>query len=191
MELRRAITERRSIRKFRPEPVPRSLIETILELAMWAPSGMNQQNWYFVVVRGEKLDRLREISKRAFDEHLAESLMKVFAHKPHVCEVTRGFFYTLGDASVVVLAYRGSTVEGEATDTQSVAAAIQNLLLAAHACGLGGCWMTGPLCLENEINELVGVEDLRLQAVVPIGHPEGHPPAPKRKEAKVKWIGFD
>jgi nitroreductase len=191
MDLERAIKERRSIRKFKPDPVPRSLLEKILDLAIWAPSGMNQQNWHFVVLKGEKLERLREMSRRAFDEHLARDLMQMFSDRPHVCEVTKEFFYTLGNASVVLLAYRGSTVEGEATDIQSVAAAIQNLLLAAHANGLGGCWMTGPTSLETEINTLVAVDDLRLQAVIPIGYPESRPPIPKRRGAKIKWIGFD
>ncbi|HXZ36796.1 MAG TPA: nitroreductase family protein, partial [Thermodesulfobacteriota bacterium] len=54
MELAEAIKGRRSIRKFKAQPVPREKLEKILELAMWAPSGMNRQDWYFVVVQGPK-----------------------------------------------------------------------------------------------------------------------------------------
>lgn len=191
MDLEQTIRERRSIRKFRTDPVPKRVIEEILDLAMWAPSGMNQQNWYFIVVRGDKLKKLLDISRRAFDQHTESDLSKVFSNKPQVIQVTKKFFYTFGNAPVVLLAYRTSTMEGELTDIQSVAAAIQNLLLAAHSKEIGGCWMTGPTYLEREINELVGVENMKLQAVIPIGYPDIHPPIPKRKPGKVRWIGFD
>lgn len=191
MDLEEAIKRRRSIRKFKPDPVPRRLIGEILDLAMWAPSGMNQQNWYFVVIKGDKLKRLADISRRAFDEHTKRNLLNVFRDKPQVIQATKNFFYTFGNAPLVLLVYRIPTVEGELTDIQSVAAAIQNLLLAAHAKGIGGCWMTGPAHLEKEINELVGVNQMKLQAVIPLGFPDVRPPTPKRKTGKVKWIGFD
>ena len=191
MELEEAIRGRRSIRKFRSDPVPRNVIEELLDLAMWAPSGMNQQNWYFVVVRGEALQRLAEISRRAFDEHTERSLLQVFMDKPEIMRATRRFFCTFGNAPMALLVYRIATVEGELTDIQSVAAAIQNFLLAAYARGIGACWMTGPTHFESEINELVGVEDMRLQALVPMGYPDAYPFIPKRKKGKVNWIGFE
>jgi nitroreductase len=191
MELEAAIRDRRSIRRFRMDPVPKELIEEILDLAFWAPSGMNQQNWHFVVVRGTRLRALRDISKRAFDEHVETSLTKVFTDRPQVVHATKRFFSTFGGAPVVILAYRTSTVEGESTDIQSVAAAIQNLLLAAHARGIGACWMTGPTHLEEDVNRVVGIDGMRLQAVIPMGYPDIRPPIPKRRDGKVKWIGFD
>jgi len=191
MDLETVIRSRRSIRKFKTNPVPKELIEEILDLAFWAPSGMNQQNWHFVVVRGAKLTTLRGISKRSFDEHVETNLSKVFTDKPKIVRATKRFFSTLGGAPVVILAYRMSTVEGESTDTQSVAAAIQNLLLAAHARGIGACWMTGPTHLAADIDRLVGIDDLRLQAVIPIGYSDVRPPIPTRKGGKVQWIGFD
>ena len=54
MELSEAIKGRRSVRRFRPDPVQRDVIERILELAQWAPSAMNRQDWRFIVVEGEK-----------------------------------------------------------------------------------------------------------------------------------------
>jgi len=72
----------------------------------------------------------------------------------------------------------------------SASALIQNLLLAAHARGLGTCWMTGPKYMEKEINELLGMTDKELVSVVPIGYPDQSPPAPPRKNKVVRWIGF-
>jgi len=188
VELYDAIKGRRSIRQFKAEPVPRELIEKILEMAMWAPSGMNQQNWYFVVVTGEKLNKLKEIAKEAFDNHIKYTLSKVFKGNEKVIEITRRFFYTLGDAPCVICVYRTHTPEGDLTDIQSVAAAIENLLLSAYAEGLGACWMTGPVHLRDKINELIGVKDKELQAVIPIGYPAHAPIAPKRKSDRIKWV---
>ena len=62
VDLHEAITERRSIRRFKPDPVPKEILERILEMAMWAPSGMNLQNWYFVVIGGKRKDALVDLS---------------------------------------------------------------------------------------------------------------------------------
>ncbi len=187
MELYDAIKGRRSIRKFKSDPVPKEVIEKILDIAMWAPSGMNQQNWYFVVVRGKQLNSLKEICKQAFDKHIKRTVSLVFKGNPKIVESTKHFFYTLGDAPVVICAYRTETPEGEFTDIQSIAAAIQNLLLASHAEGLGTCWMTGPVHLKDEINKLLNIEGKELQAVIPLGYPVFGPPAPKRRGEKIKW----
>lgn len=191
MELRDAIRQRRSIRNFKDTKIPREKIEELLGLAVWAPSGMNQQNWHFVVVTGASRDRLAEISRRSFTSHIEGSLQEVFKGKEAIIQASEEFFGTLGNAPVVICVYRTRTVEGELTDTQSVAAAIENLLLLLHEEGLGGCWMTGPVHLEGEINDLLGVEGMDLQALIPVGIPVAAPPTPKRKEGRIAWIGWD
>ena len=62
MDLYEAIKGRRSVRKFKSDPPPKKTIEKILEMATWAPSGMNLQNWYFVVIAGDRKDALVEIT---------------------------------------------------------------------------------------------------------------------------------
>ncbi len=171
--------------------IPREKIEELLDLAVWAPSGMNQQNWHFMVVTGALRDGLLEISKRAFTLHIEKSLQKVFKGKDAIIGASKHFFNTFGNAPVVICVYRTETVEGELTDIQSVAATIENLLLLLHEEGLGGCWMTGPVHLEDEINDLLGVEGMELQALIPVGIPETTPTTPKRKEGRIEWIGWD
>jgi len=191
VELRDTIVNRRSIRKFKDRQISKEKIEELLKLAMWAPSGMNRQNWYFVVVKGEKRKDLINVSQKAFDRFIAISLKKVFKDRKTVIKESERFFNTLGNAPAVICAYRTKTVEGELTDIQSVAAVIENLLLLLYEAGLGGCWMTGPVHLENAINELLGVKDMMLQALIPIGVPDISPISPKRKEGRLKWIGWD
>ncbi|MBA7595229.1 Bifunctional F420 biosynthesis protein FbiB [subsurface metagenome] len=191
MELKEAIKNRRSIRRFKATPIPKEKIEGLLNLAMWAPSGMNRQNWHFIIVKGEIKNKLIDISKKAFNEFISESLKEVFKDRETVIKESERFFYTLGSAQIVICVYRTSTVEGELTDIQSVAAAIENLLLLLCEEGLGGCWMTGPVHLENEINEILGVKSKKLQAIIPLGVPDIIPTSPKRKEGRIEWIGWD
>jgi nitroreductase len=189
MDLYEAIKGRRSIRKFRPDPIPREVLERILEMAIWAPSGMNLQNWYFVVMTGERKQGLVEIVSRGYP-YIEPVLKEVFAEKPEVLAFTSRFFKRLGGAPVLVFAYYEPTKERPETSVQTVAAAIQNLLLAAHADGLGACWMTGPVHVAKQINEFLGIHDKTLVAVIPMGYPDESPPAPKRKPNRVVYEGF-
>jgi len=182
---------RRSIRKFKPDAVPREIIEKILELATWAPSAMNQQNWKFIVITGDKVDALRKIASRAFTEHVRHDLEKVFGKYPQIIAATGKYFDTLGGSPVVICIYRKETVEGLIPDIQSVAAATQNLVLAAHYHGLGACWMTGILPLANEIDKVTGENELALQAIVTIGYPDMQSNAPPRKPGKIEWMGWE
>lgn len=189
MDLYEAIKDRRSIRRFKSDSVPQDVLEKIFDMALWAPSGMNLQNWFFLAVTGDQKDNLVEIVSKSF-EHIEPVLNEVFAEKPKVKEFTRKFFRRLGGAPVLVFAYYEPTRERPETSIQTVAAAIQNLLLAVHAEGLGACWMTGPVHVEKKINAFLGVKDRVLAAVIPLGYPDESPPAPKRRQNRVQFVGF-
>ncbi|MFZ3170921.1 MAG: nitroreductase family protein [Carboxydocellales bacterium] len=62
--------------------------------------------------------------------------------------------------------------------TQSTSALIENLVLLAHNAGLGTCWLNGPLYLQKEISQLLGIEDQEMVAAVTIGYPDQQPPEP-------------
>jgi nitroreductase len=189
MELAKAIKGRRSVRKFKSNPVPREVIEGLLDLAMWAPSGMNRQEWYFVVVQGEKIEEMKKIFGDAFQD-MKPRLEKVFADKPKIIEATKAFFETYGGAPVFIFAYCGKSPDGKSWDTNSTAVAVQNLQLAAYEAGLGSTWTDGILGKEAEINEALGIKEKKLLCVLPIGYPDESPRVPPRREGKVEWIGF-
>jgi nitroreductase len=188
MELAEAIKGRRSIRKFKAQSVPREKLEKILEMAIWAPSGMNRQDWYFVVVQGPKRGELLKIFGSAF-EIFRPRLEKVFADKPKIVEGMRLFFQTYGGAPVFILAYAGKG-SADQWDTNSTAVALENLMLAACAEGLGTVWTDGILVKEAEINALMGIEGRKLVAVLPVGYPDEIPRVPPRREGRVQWVGF-
>ncbi|GBE15984.1 5,6-dimethylbenzimidazole synthase [bacterium BMS3Abin14] len=188
MDFYGVIRNRRSCRIFTPDPVPRDVLERVVEAALWAPSGKNRQNWRIFVVTGGKREELVGIAERSFPL-LEPSLRKLYDEK--IVAFTRNFFKTLGGAPVLLVFYSQPTEEGLFVDTQSVSAAIENALLAATHEGLGACWMTNPVHLEDEVDEALGVEGMNLIAFVPMGYPGKEPPVPPRKEGRVSWIGFE
>ena len=190
MDLYEAIRERRSIRKFKKRAVTKDLLEKIFDTALWAPSGMNRQNWKFFVLAGERKEELISIAAHSF-EYLEPELQKRFADKPKIVEATRRFFKRLGGAPVVVCAYFEPANTEDVTSFQNVAAAIQNLLLVAYAEGLGSCWMTGPVTVAEEISRFLRVEDMTLVAVIPMGYPDDTPKIPPRRPDRVAYQGFE
>ena len=189
MGLAEVIKGRRSVRKFKPDPVPKEVIEGILDLAIWAPSGMNRQEWYFVVVQGEKVEEMKKIFADAFQD-MKPRLEKVFADKPKIIAATKEFFETYGRAPVFIFAYCGKGSDGKTWDTNSTAVAVQNLQLAVYEAGLGSTWTDGILGKEKEINEALGIKDKKLVCVLPVGYPDEVPRVPSRREGRVEWVGF-
>ncbi len=156
------IKQRRSIRSFLPAAVPRTLIEKVLQAAVYAPSAGNWQPWHFVVV--ENSGQRRALAKAAADQDFIAEAPVVIV----VCaEPARGE-QTYGDRA------------RELYCLQDTAAAIQNLLLAAHASELGTCWV-GDFD-EGAIAKLLQIgEPYRPVAVIPLGYPGETPNARWRR----------
>jgi nitroreductase len=170
MDIYELIRHRRSIRKYKPDPVPREVLERILEAATWAPSGKNTQNWRFFVLQGQYRDNYLQYSQKSWDT-IRPILEKRL--KPSLYQFTERFFYTLGDAPVLIFAYsKPDPEENNQTCMGSVYMAVQNLLLAAEAEGLGTCPMGSPLEVKEEVDRFLGVEgtDLELICGVTVGY---------------------
>jgi nitroreductase len=187
MELVQAIKERRSIRKFKPDPVPRELLQRVLLDAMWAPSGMNTQPWKFLVIEGQARENFVAVSNQAI-KHLDARLKEMFNDKMRT--FIHGYFRNLGGAPSVVVALTADHPQDVymLASLESTAAAIQNLCLLAHEAGLSTCWMTGQLWVEKEILEYLGIPGYRLAGIIPIGYPDQNPPVPPRKHEEIIWI---
>jgi len=188
------IKGRRSIRAFTADPVPRSVIEMVLVAAQWAPSGGNKQNWRFIVAETpeikEKMHQVvvsrvnaivqRIASPRAQKEYSSySSYYMFFAQAPAVIAVVKKPYDSLArrimERSGLAGDYHGSA------DVQGPAAAIQNMLLAAHALGYGTCWMTGPLVAKEELEEILSITAPdELIALVPLGAPAKVSAPPER-----------
>jgi nitroreductase len=190
MDLYEAIHKRRSHRHYRPEMPPKEALERVIDAALWAPSGMNTQCWDLTVMAGKVRDEFISLIN-----HSIEKLIPIM-QQTGVTEKSQkrvvAFFKDLGGAPVViaVTVWKWGDATGGA-NIQSGAALMQNLLLAAHAEGLGTCWMTAGSLVEDEVLEFLGKTDQQLLAITPIGYSTKEPPVPPRKPREVRWWGFD
>ncbi len=156
-ELLNFLISRRSIRKFRPDPVPDELILKILDVARYAPSARNSQPWVFIVVKDP------EIKKKLANVH-------VWA-KP------------LENAPVGIVVACNTEVSPESYQVDCANATMQ-IMLAAHALGLGTVWLQ-TLRNVSEIQGIVGLPKNYVPvAMLALGYPDERPSPKKRKELK-------
>lgn len=155
MEVIEAIKTRRSIRKYKVESVPEEAVTTILDCGRWAPSAGNRQPWKFIVVR---------------DSELKKRLGRALPAGAFVADAP------LAIAVVIDPAESSHPVEDGAAVTQ-------NMLLAAHALGLGSCWIgTYNSANEATAKEVLGVlPEHRLLSVIAIGY-SAESPTKTRKD---------
>jgi nitroreductase len=208
MDIFDAIADRTSIRRFRQAAVPDEDIRRILDAGRRAPSANNTQPWSFLVIQdAETLKKMagavREMVDRmipyAEDEKQAQRLAAYkgtyytfFENAPVVIAV---FMEGYDASSNKLLARMGYAAEDIARlrpnpGLQSVAAAVEHMLLAAHALGYGSCWMTGPLVAQEAFGTILGFGKERfIAALLPVGVPDEHPQARPRKRLDeiVRW----
>lgn len=196
MDIFEAIRRRRSIRQYRPDPVKREDISKLLEAANQAPSAMNRQQWEFIVVTGAKVAEMGESFRHIIEEYTKNGESSRMKGSPFSREDFLRFAATYGGAPVVivVLTDTAQTADFRRANLESASAAMENLLLAATALGLGTCWMTGPLNDEMALRRILAIpEDKEIVAVTPLGYPVVVPEAPPRQgpdlTRKVRWVG--
>jgi len=189
MDVYDAIKNRRSHRLYKPDPVPRQVLERVCEAALWAPSGTNLQPWDITVLTGRPRDDFVALASLA-GEDIAPKLRELFDEER--VAFLKQFFKNLGGAPAVVAitVWRDPDAFNQEIHVQSGSALMQNLLLAAEAEGLGTCWMSGVLTREKELLKLLGLEDRHLLAITPIGYSAKKPPVVPRKDRSVRWLGF-
>ena len=149
MDVFQALLGRRSVRKFSSRPVDVEDLRRILEAGRWAPSGLNNQPWRFLVVRAgdSRQAALAGLTKYGHIVRDAQALIVVFLHK--------------------------QAMYHEGKDHQAAGACIQNMLLAVHGLGLGGVWLGEIINQEAQVMDALHLspEEYRLMAVIALGHP--------------------
>jgi nitroreductase/putative intracellular protease/amidase len=180
----KAIKERRSARRFQEKDVEDEKIQLMLKAATWAPSANNDQPWKFVVVKSKEtkekvlnafLDRMEDY----FEGHgiplerIKPFWSGIFAAPVHI--------FAFCDTSVVEMEEEHKEAQ-MLWSTQGVSAACQNILLAAHALGLGSVWTGASLVVEDEIKRMLEVpKGVRLMTVIAVGYPADQPLPPVRR----------
>jgi nitroreductase len=202
--LLKLMENRRSIRRFQNRPVPRQIVEMLVEAARWAPSAGNRQNYRFLsVTRVATLEALAA----AVGEEIKRVRQRVRAdYAEQVANYTDNFLHFSKAPLLIVPIHRqGPNLLNALCDQEvipekdacqeaccSVSAAIMNLLLAARSLGLGACWMTGPLIAGKSMAQILGVPPgWAISALIPVGYPDESPPAPGRRPVSQLLRHFD
>ena len=175
-----AIRERRSIRRYRPEAIPDSLLVEVLAAATWAPSAHNRQPWRFAVVRSPA--GKAELAEAMGDRLRADLEADGAPQEVIETDVRRSYQRMTGAPALVVVCLTMADMDlypderrqqNERTmAVQSTAMAGQNLLLAAHAVGLSGCWLCAPLFCPQVVRATLGLpSDWEPQGLITLGYP--------------------
>ena len=206
MELFEAIHGRKSIRAFKSDPVPKEIIETLLQLAIKAPSAINLQPWEFTVVRGTEKERLCRRLLKAYGEKRVscspqatrplppevDRRRKQLFHemKPYVEQlgvsfedfINEGSFDFYGAPTAIIISMDRAFPK---TRSLCVGAALGYLVLAAHAHGLGTCPVGIITAFEDEIKDQLNIpEEKEVILGVALGYPDWENPVNRFKSSR-------
>ncbi|MEW6241781.1 MAG: nitroreductase family protein [Chloroflexota bacterium] len=177
-DLHHFLRTRRSIRRFKADPVPASVIERILTTAAHAPSAHNLQPWRFATPTLVGRERLAE----ALTSAMRADMTSAGASESDIEKRVANSLRRINEAPVVILLCRDVTAvrehrrEDEIMSIQSTAAAATYLLLAAHAEGLGGNWICWPLYAQEETQKALELpKTWEPQAMVFVGYADEIP----------------
>jgi len=182
MPLEEAMRTQRAVRRLKPDPVDDALVLRLIELATKAPSGSNQQNWEFVVVRDRAVkQRLGRLNRRAFAlySRIARRIAARDAKMHRLIDAVQWQADHFEDIPVLVVAclrgFRPAFPPIAASSFYgSIYPAVQNLLLAARAAGLGAALITLPLWSSLLARRALGLPwNVAPCAVIPLGWPRG------------------
>lgn len=163
MSLVDIILSRRSIRRYEQRPIPEEIMRLILEAGRMAPSAANRQPWHFIVVTEQELKE--KLSQWRFTRFLKDS------------------------AAVIVGCGENNRPRAARWATIDVSIALENMVIAAWALGVGSCWIGG--FNEKEVKELLGIPDnIKVIALLSLGYP-AEQPAPRRKKPLEKIVHYN
>lgn len=162
MSLIDALLSRRSIRHYEPTAIPKEMLDKILEAGRMAPSAGNKQPWHFIVITDDKLKQ--ELSKGLFSRFLKNAPLSI-----------------VGCAHQDRIAGRWAKI--------STAIALQNMVIAAWALGIGSCWIGA--FQEDKVKQLLDIpQNWNVVALIPFGYP-AKIPKPRGKKPIEKIISYN
>jgi len=202
MEIFQTVTTRRSIRRFKPDPVPEPLLREILEAARWSPSWGNTQSWEISVVTGAALDRFRKANRQhlldgvvpnpdspmpdTWPEPLKQRYMGVGKQVLTALAIPRGDaearlryagdMFALFNAPTLLLfcVDKGIPREYAMLDTGAI---VQTVCLLAHARGLGSCILAASVRYPALLREIIPIPETKAVIIgVAVGYPDGEAP---------------
>ena len=146
------IRTRRSVRKYKSDPIPEEVMERVMEAVRLAPSGKNGQPWKFIIVQDQEMKEKLAVASRGQKFMAGAPVVVAACGFPELSYQRQGNYMT--------------------SWTIDVSCAFDHLMLQAHEEGLGTCWIGA--FEETEVKALLGVpEEVRVLALTPLGYPDG------------------
>lgn len=186
-----ALRVRHSVPRVKPERPPRELVERVIQAAAWAPNHYHTEPWRFIVLTGKTREELGDVMAEALSAKLEDStspdaiaLLERERKKPLRAPVVIAVAVEPSDRPKVV----------EIEEIAATAAGVQNMLLAAHALGLGAMWRTGAPAYDRTVKRYLGIsEHGHLLAFVYLGYPDPLPIPARVREAQphIRWLGWN
>jgi len=184
------IKNRRSVKDYSSKEVSNEVLFRILEAGRWAPSAHNAQPWRFIVIQDSALkQKLAEDMATRWNEDMNKNGIPK-GNRESLIKTSVGRFRSAPIAIIVCLTMenmdeypddRRKKIEYVMV-VQSVAAAIENMLLAAHGEGLGSCWFCAPLFCQDAVRKILEIpQNVDPQALITLGYPADRPNRPPRK----------
>ncbi len=207
------IKTRKSIRRYKADPIADEILDKVLEAGRWAATGENYQPWRFIVVKNpDTKNRIGQLAKLGSGSRMTawyclgemQERFKQIEDPVKRAEVLR-FMYS-GEVSEfakqapVVIAVIGTLMEGSVDVPYDLSACVENMLLEAHSLGLGACWVHGPVASTRDAAKFkkllkipTGMGEYKVIAYVALGWPaeaRKHPRPKKPLEDLVYWEEF-
>jgi len=190
LNLLNVFRSRRSVKEYLPKEVSKEVLFRILEAGRWAPSAHNAQPWRFIVIRDsttkQRLAKAmasrwgKDMRKKGISKEQRESLIKASVERFENAPIIIIVCLTMENMDEYPDARRKKIEYIMAV--QSVAAAIENMLLAAHSEGLGACWFCAPLFCQDAVRKILEIpKHIDPQALITLGYPADRPNPPPRK----------
>lgn len=178
------LKERRTIFKFKPDPVTPTQIQRWIDYAVWVPNHHLTEPWRFYVLTGHAQARLAQIR--------AEETRKKYANKPQVERVAQRDYREYAEAPAIVVVVQQASEDAiqSEEDYAACALATYNMMLAAWAEGVGSYWATGRLSRAQETAELLGLKaGDRIVGIVRLGYPAEIPPMQRKPvDPWIHWL---
>lgn len=185
METLKSIKERRSIRGYTKEKVPRKIVEDILECGRLAPSAKNRQPWYFVIVENNTKDKIADMMINYTINNDGTIERKNLGCASSVNPTAN----IIKQAPVLVLIFREKNDNWIVGDNLSIGACVENMCLRATDLGIGSLWIRDTVYVADEVARMLGHKDMELNCALALGYASQSPKQRPRKELKdiVEW----
>lgn len=169
MELQKVIEERRSIRKFKSDDISDNVIYDLIEAARLAPSAKNRQPWKFY------------IAKNGIKKQIVTLMQEWCSNNKDIQTSVLPTSNAIDQAPVLILVFKDSVSDAIRSDTLSIGAAIEHILLKATEYDLGSLWIADTYYVKDEISKLINTE-LELYSAIALGYKDENPNSRPRKK---------